>query len=347
MVTEITEVTEVTTRARWRRLPPRRVLVAGWLVLVAAGLAALVCALVPVGPDWLGGAGSVVIASTYTWALTARTGGRPVVFGFVALVLAGGSVLLDQDALLTGAAVLTCVVAAVLGVVVTVPAPGFWRAVRECVVALVVAAIGALATVGYEPAVTVGRFEYVTAGLALLGALAVVYRLGSGLHGLGRRGVVIVVVGGVVLAAFVLYAELFRRYGSATVVETLDDLVDWAQANLGASPRPAEAVIGVPALAYGCYVRSRRGHGWWICAFGAAGTSAVANSLADPMLGFVEVSLSVVYALVVGLVIGFVLIRLDILVTGSTAAPRGRRSSRRSEGATPARPEPGRAMALL
>ena len=49
-----------------------RVLVAVWLVVVAAGLAALVCALVPVGPDWLDGVGAVAIVAAYSWGLAAR-----------------------------------------------------------------------------------------------------------------------------------------------------------------------------------------------------------------------------------------------------------------------------------
>ena len=58
-----------------------------WLLVVAGGLAALVCALIPVGPAWLDGVGAVAIVTAYSWGLAARTGGRPVVFGALALVL--------------------------------------------------------------------------------------------------------------------------------------------------------------------------------------------------------------------------------------------------------------------
>ena len=58
-----------------------RLLVGGWVLLVCAGLAALVATMVPVGPSWLDGIGAVTVVSAYSWGLAARTGGRPVVFG--------------------------------------------------------------------------------------------------------------------------------------------------------------------------------------------------------------------------------------------------------------------------
>ena len=313
-----------------------------WGLVVAAGLAALVAALLPVGPEWLGGAGSVTVAATYTWALAARTGGRPFVFGGLALVVGVAVLLVDEDYLRTGAAVMTCVVTAVFAVMATVPAPRYFHAIRECVIAVLLSAIGALATVGFEPTITVTRFEYVTFGLSLAGAFLVVYRLGAGLHGLGRRGVVIVVVGGVLVAVSVLYAELLRRYGTPELVEALLDSVRWSRDHLGAFPRPIEMILGIPALAYGCHMRARRRQGWWVCAFGAAGTAAVANSLANPAISFEESGLSVAYGLVVGLFFGYLVTRLDLAITGATG--RGRRVA----GAAPAlRPEPRRTEALL
>jgi len=319
-----------------------RLLAAVWLLVVAAGLAALVCALVPVGPAWLDGVGAVAIVSAYSWGLAARTGGRPVVFGVLALVLGVLVLVLDQDYLRTGAAVMTCVVSAVLGVMATTPAVKFVRAARECVVAVLVAGIGAMATIGFDPVVSVTRFEYVTLGLALVGAFGVVYRLGAGLHGLGRRGLVVVAIGGVVLAVTLLYAEMLRRYGSQGMVDQLLDGVRWSRHHLGAFPRPIETVLGIPALAWGCHMRARRRQGWWLCAFGAAATASVANALVNPAISLVECGLSVLYGLVVGLVIGFVVIRADLALTGS----RGQ-GGRRLEEAAAVRPEPPRTAALL
>lgn len=313
-----------------------------WLVVVAASTAALVCAMVPVGPDWLGAAGSIAVATAFTWGLAARTGGRPFVFAPLALACGLTAVLTDQDLLLTGAAVGTSAVAAVLGVMITVPAAGIATAARECVVGLVVAGIGAMATVGFEPAIQKERFEYVGLGLAFLGAIVLVHRLGAGFHGLGRRGLIIVAIGVVVLAVTLLYAEMLRRYGSTSLVDQLLSWVAWSRDHLGAFPRPIETVLGVPALAYGCHMRARRRQGWWVCAFGVAATSPTATALANPAVSVSEATLSVVYGLVVGLVLGWFLIRLDLALTGN----RGRRS-RVAEQAAAVRPEPSRFAPLL
>ncbi|GGO73422.1 hypothetical protein [Nocardioides deserti] len=312
-----------------------------WGVVVLA-LGALVAGIVPVGPGWLPGVGAVAVATTYTWALAARTGGRPQVFAALALLLGVLALALDDDALRTGAAVLTCVGSAVLGVMATVPARRFGEAARECGLALVIAAVGALATVGFEPRVAVVRFEYVTLGLALLAAFLLVHRLGAGLHGLGRRGLVAVLVGTALLAVTLAYAELLRRYGTAGLVTSLLDAVRWSRDTLGAFPRPIEAVLGVPALVWGCHMRARRRQGWWVCAFGVCATAPVANSLANPSISLLECALSVLYGAAVGLLLGYAVIRADLALTG----PRGRRS-RRAEEAAAGRPEPRRAEALL
>lgn len=310
-------------------------------VAALAGLAALVAAMVPVGPEWLAGAGAVAVVGVYSWALAARTGGRPVVFGTLALALGVGVLLLDEPVLRTGAAVMTCVVSAVLAVMATVPAVTFRAAAREVVVAVLIASVGALATVGFEPVITLARFEYATLGLAILGAFGVVFRLGAGLHGLGRRGMVTVLVGTAVLALTLAYAELLRRYGTPGLVAALLDAVVWSRDHLGAFPRPIESVLGIPALAWGCHMRARRRQGWWVCAFGVAATAPVTQALLNPAISLTESGLSVVYGVVVGLVLGFVVIRVDLAVTG----PRGSRA-RREEEAAAARPEPPRTAAL-
>ena len=340
-------VPSVTTPAPSRNfgddLPVRnRLFVALWLLVVAGGLAALVAALIPAGPAWLDGVGAVAVVTAYSWGLAARTGGRPVIFGGLTLVLGALVLWLDQDYLRTGAAVMTCVVSAVLGVMATTPAVRFLRAARECVVAVLIAAIGAMATIGFDPVVSVVRFEYVTLGLAIAGAFAVVQRLGAGLHGLGRRGLVVVAIGGVVLAVTLLYAEMLRRYGSQDLVDNLLGGVRWSRDHLGAFPRPILTVLGVPALAWGCHMRARRRQGWWLCAFGVAATTPVANALVNPAISLLECGLSVLYGLVVGLVIGYAIIRADLALTGSRG--QGRSPARGGEAV---RPEPPRTAALL
>ena len=315
------------------------------MVVVLAGLTALGVEAAGYGPAHLARGGSVAIATAYVWALAARTGGRPLVFGALALVIGVGVVVLDHDTLTTGAAVMTCVVSAVLGVVATIPAVRFIHAAREVGVAVLVASVGAVATVGFEPTISLTRFEYVSLGLALAGSLIVVYRLGAGLHGLGRRGLLTVLVGSLLLALTLAYAELLRRYGTPGLVEWLFDQVRWTRANLGAFPRPIEALLGIPAIAWGCHMRARRRQGWWVCAFGAVATAPIASTLLNVSITRTESVLAILYAVVVGLAVGFLVIRVDLRLS----APRGRRGrrGRRAEEETAIRPEPSRTSALL
>ncbi|WP_205471780.1 hypothetical protein [Nocardioides sp. SYSU D00038] len=319
-----------------------RGLAALWGLVVAGGLACLVAAIVPVGPVWLDRVGAITVVTAYTWALAARSGGRPVVFGLLALVLGVTVQVVDEPYLRTGAAVMTCVVAAVLAVMATVPAVRFAQAARECVLAVLIAAGGALATIGFDPVLSVVRFEYVTLGLALASAFILVHRLGAGLHGLGRRGLIGVVAGGLVLGGLLLYAELLRRYGPSDMVGSLLDAVRWSRDTLGAFPRPIVAVLGVPTLVWGVHMRARRRQGWWLCAFGAAATTAVANSLVNPEITLLECGLSVLYGTVVGLVVGYAVVRVDLALTGSRGA-----GGRRAEESAAVRPEPARTAPLF
>lgn len=312
-----------------------------WVVVVLGGLTAVGLAAADLGPEPLARSGSVAVAAAYVWALAARTGGRPVVFGGLALVAGVGVIVLDRDVLTTGAAVMTCAVSAVLAVVSTVPAVRYVEAVREVLVAVAIAAVGAVATVGFEPTISLARFEYVSLGLALAGTLGAVYRLGAGLHGLGRRGLLTVLVGSLLLALTLAYAELLRRYGTPGLVEWLFDQIRWTRAHLGAFPRPIEAFLGIPALAWGCHMRARRRQGWWLCAFGAVATAPIAGALLNVSITRTEAVLAVVYAVVVGLAVAFLVIRIDLWLTG----PRGKRG-RRAEEATALRPEPPRTRSL-
>lgn len=321
---------------------------AAWLVLVAVATALLLADLV--GPphgwsgSWLADGGAVATGTAYAWGLAARTGGRPVIFGALALVLGVAVVAVDDSMLRSGAAVVTAVLTAVLAVMVTVPAEHVWQTVRETVVVLAVSALGAMATLAWSPSVDLRRFEYTVLALSLVASVVTVYRLGAGLHGLGSRGVVTVVAGSVMLALTVGYAELLQRYGTHSVVAGLDDAVRWSHHHLGAFPRPIIALVGVPALTWGTHMRARRRQGWWICAFGIGVSAPVAYCLVDPGRSVREVALATGYGCVIGLLLGFVLIRLDLRLTSSRGGG-GRRLAGAEE--TPAvRPEPGRTQAL-
>lgn len=328
-----------------------RIVVACHVLWVAAGLAALVAAMAgrnptldvgPVGGLGLSDAGAVLVGSGYAWGLAARTGGRPFLFGVLALLVGGATVWTDSDLLRSGCAVMTAAVGAVLAVMTTVPTVRFLAAVREVLVAFVTAAVGALAAVGFEPTIRLVRFEYVTLAVALVIALGLVYRLGAGFHGLGRRGLVMTVGGAAMLGASLVYAELLRTYGTPGLVESAYDVVAWSREHLGAFPRPLQALLGVPALVWGCHQRARRRQGWWASAFGVAATVPLADMMINPGLSLAEVGLIEAYTLVVGLLVGYLVIRLDLALTGS----RGSRA-RRAERAGAIRPEPARTQPLL
>jgi hypothetical protein len=312
-----------------------------WLVVVGAAAGALVVALLGTAGTWLADAGAIVTSTAYTWGLAARTGGRPLIFSLLAVGLGGLVVGVDSDSLRSGAAVVTAVLTAVFAVMVTVPAVHFVGAVRENLVALVVSVIGSMATVAWAPVVSLDRFQYTALGLSLVAAFVTVFRLGAGFHGLGSRGVFTVVAGSVMLALTLGYAELLQRYGTHSVVEGLDDAVRWSHHHLGAFPRPIIALLGVPALTWGTHMRARRRQGWWVCAFGVAVTGPVAYGLVDPGRTVLEAGLAAAYGVVIGLLLGFLLIRADLRLT----RPRGRRLAEHEE-AVAVRPEPGRTHAL-
>jgi len=320
----------------------RITLFAVWLLVVLGGVLALAAARADLGPTWLEGAGAVTVGTGYTWALCARTGGRPVIYSLLAVAAGVAALVVDRDFLSNGAAAGTAVVAGVLAVLSTVPAATFVGVVREVLIAVAVSVAGAFAVVGFDLKVSLDRFEYTTLTLGVVLALAVVYRLGAGWHGLGRRGLVVVVVGSVLLGLTLVYAETLRHYGSPGLVEAIDDAARWTRENLGGTPRPLQFVLGIPALAWGVHMRARRRQGWWVCAFGVVGTISIATTLVRPRESMLQAGLGDAYSLVIGLLIGYAVIRLDLVLTG----PRGSRA-RRAEEAAAIRPEPRRTSALL
>ena len=329
---------------------PRRSLLALWLLVLTIGVAALLWSAIngvlhdnptlerlgPV-PGWLDGAGSVAVVTALSWLLATRTAGRAMVSAGLAVVLGVTSIVVGGRVLPTGAAVMTCVVGSVYAVMVTVPAVTWWKAVRETLVAVLVAAVTALAAVGFEPTVASERFDIAALLLALAMVFTIVYRLGAGLHGLGRRGLIVVASGLAVLVATLAYAELLRRYGAQTFVSSILDFADQTSERIGAFPRPLVVLLGIPALVWGTHVRARRRQGWWVCAFGVAATVPIASGLVAPDSSYLEAVLRAAYSLVLGLLLGYLIIRADLALTG----PKGRRG-RRAEEAGPHRPEPRR-----
>ncbi|MGZ4492779.1 MAG: hypothetical protein ACXVEU_19130 [Nocardioidaceae bacterium] len=320
-----------------------RAAVAGlWLVLVLAGFAATVLPWVPVPfPAWAPSAGAATVTTLFAFGLAARAGGRPVLAGALALALAAAAVVSTAPVLLCGAAVSTAVLGAVLGVMATKPSAGFVGVVREVLVAVLVAVVASFAVEAYGAPLSPTRTGYLVLGLSLLGAVGLVYRLGAGLHGLGRRGALTVVGGIVLLFVCLAYTEAIAAYGPPGLVHVLETSTARVHAAIGAVPRPTEVLLGVPALAWGISTRARRRQGWWVCAFGAAGLAVVAVTLLNPLLPLDEAGLTLLYSTVLGLLLGYLVIRADLFLTGA----RGRRA-RLAEEASAHRPEPGRMQPL-
>jgi hypothetical protein len=332
---------------RSRLRPGRRAGLTLWLLILLGGLVALGVAAAPDPPPYVGEAGGVAIAVAFTAGLVSRTGGRTFVYGGLALALGVAAVVADEPMLRTGAALMTCVVTAVFAVMVTVPAVTVLQAVREAVVAMLVGLVGAAGVVGLEPMLSLSRFAYTTLAASLVLCLLVVFRLGAGLHGLGRRGLLVVVTGSVLLAVTLAYAEVLRRYGAPDLVDALLDGRRWALATLEGAPRPVQALLGVPAIVWGTHMRARRRQGWWVCAFGVTAAAQVTHTFLDPSLTLLNAGLTTAYSLVVGVLLGIVIIRLDLLVTGDGRRRAHGRRARTEDSGSSLRPEPGRTQPLL
>ena len=63
---------------------------------------------------------------------------------------------------------------------------------------------------------------------------------------------------------------------------------------------------------WGTHMRARRRQGWWVCAFGVTAAVQVTHTFLDPSLTLVEAGLTTVYSILVGVLIGIVIIRLDL-----------------------------------
>jgi len=288
-----------------------------------------------------GRAAAGLLAVVLATGLSARCGGRPWLPGLLTLAGAGAAGVTALPLLLSAMAVATGVVGAVLAVMATTPAASFHRAVGEVVVAVLLAAATALGVAGWAAPLSVVRYGYVVLALALVGALVLVYSLGAGLHGLGGRGTAVGIAAVVLLAVVVAYSEALAHWGSPGLVAWADGIRADARSTLHAVPHPIETLLGTPALAWGVVVRARRRQGWWVTAFGTALTAPTSARLLDRDTALHTTVLSLGYSLALGLVLAWLVVRVEQSFTGS----HGRRS-RRGRGTGPSRPEPSRAAAL-
>lgn len=314
---------------------------AAWTLTLVVAIGALVAVRVVHVDVRTGRAAAGSLAAVLAVGLAARSGARPWLPGFVTIAGAVAAVLTALPLLLSALAVVTGVLGAVLAVMATTPAATFARSVREVLVAVLLSAATALGVAGWAAPMSVVRYGYVALALALLGALALVYSLGAGLHGLGRRGTLVALAAVLLLAIALAYSEALEHWGSPDLIAWANRLRADTRATLHAVPHPIEVLLGVPALAWGVFMRARRRQGWWVTAFGTALTAPVTTRLVDHGVGLATTGLSLAYSLVLGLVLSWLVIRVDQSLTGG----RGRRS-RRDEGAGAHRPEPSRVAAL-
>ena len=197
-----------------------------------------------------------------------------------------------------------------------------------------------------SPTITLARFEYVTLGLALLGAFGGrlparrrAARPGPARRRRGRWSAALL------LAVTLAYAELLRRYGTPGLVAALLDGVHWSRDHLRRVPAPDRDACSA----------SRRWRGAATCAPGAGRAGGCARSvspppprsrtaLLEPAVSRPRAASSVVYG-VRGrpACSASCVIRADLRLTG----PRGR-AGRRAEEAAAVRARAGpRPAALL
>ena len=141
------------------------------------------------------------------------------------------------------------------------------------------ATAGAVGVAGFRVDLDPVRFGYTVLGLSMAAAVVLVHRLGGGLRGLGRSGLVLF---GAVLALLVValaYTAALTHWGSPQLRLEIDSTRTWLRDHLGGVPQPIEVLLGIPALVWGVTMRDRRRQGWWVCAFGATATATATTRL--------------------------------------------------------------------
>ncbi|MCW2839281.1 MAG: hypothetical protein JWR55_764 [Aeromicrobium sp.] len=264
-------------------------------------------AVVAVGaPSWIQRPAAGLLMVVFAVGLIHRGGGHMRIWLPITAVLAVAAVLLETNLLLASAASVTAVLGAVWAVLVTRPAGTVVGALWEYVVALVTALSGTLAVAAWNAPVNYQRFNLIVIAIALGLAIALVWNLGAGLHGLGRQNLAILAGVAVILLIVLAYSSFVRTHGSQTIVDALSDLVTWMRQHFKGVPRPVEVFIGFPALVVGVSLRSKRREGWWVLVFAVLGTAVLSTSLVTPGAFPSYIGLSTLYSAILGLVVGLV-----------------------------------------
>lgn len=315
-----------------------RFVIAATLVAWAVGVLAAGTALLDVPhPRWIEQAGAALLLVVFSIGLTHRGGGHMRIWTVASGLLAVSALVTNLNLLVSSAAAVSAILASVWAVVATRPASSVLGAAKEYGIALLVALSGTIAVAAWNAPVAYQRFNLVVVAAALTVAIAFVWNLGAGLHGLGRQNLAIISGVAMVLVLLLAYSSFVRSHGSESVVEGITDATIWMRQTIGGVPRPVEVFIGFPALIVGVSLRSKRRDGWWVLVFAVLGTGVLTTSLVSPGAYPSYIALSTLYSVVLGLVVG--LVARFLLVR-----ERGSRSSRSLMPLS--RSEPGRVAPL-
>ncbi len=298
-----------------------RLLMLGVLIAWVIGTLAAGTSVVAIDIPWdIERAGAGLLLIVFSVGLTHRVGGHMRIWASLAAVLSIAAVASEANVLLAAAAAVCAVLAAVWAIVITRPAVTVPEAVREYVLAIVVALSGTVAVAAWNAPVDYQRFNLVVLTVALGLAITVVWNLGAGLHGLGRQNLLILAGVAALLLLVLAYSSFVRTHGSQMITDTISDLVIWMRQSFGGVPRPVEVFIGFPALIVGVSMRSRNREGWWILVFAVIGTGVLSTSLVSPGAFPSYIGLSTLYSSILGLVVGLVARRWAVRDRSSRAA---------------------------
>lgn len=267
---------------------------------------------------------AALLTIALTIALVHRAGGHMRIWVSLVSVLCVGAAVTETAGLIAAAAAATGVVGAVLAVVLTRPSEGVASTLKEFVISVAIALSGAAGVAAWNAQVNAVTFSVAVIGISLGVVLGLVWSLGEGLHGLGRNHLAILAVVALGLLLLVVYTYAVRSYGSASVINAIDDAIFQARTTIGGIPRPVQAFAGFPALVVGLRLRSQRREGWWVLVFAVLATSSVTTSLVSPLAYPSYIGLSVLYSAVIGFLLGLV-------VSHYVLAPSTERAARRVE----------------
>lgn len=305
------------TDRRWSRL-----LVFATFLAWVAGTAGSATAILDVDvPSWLWRPSAALLLVALSLMLTHRIGGHMRIWVTLAGSLSLGALITEMNVLLAAAAGTTAVLAAVSAVMFTRPAANLFQVLREYLAMLVVAISGAVGVAAWNATVDVRAFTLMVMVASVVLVLSIVWGLGSGLHGLGRGHLKLLIAVAAIALGLFIYGSFVRTQASEGVKDLLDQSIVWMRQNFGGVPRPYEFLVGFPALIVGTAMRSRYREGWWICIIAVVGAVIVVVSLIDPRAYPTYFVLSTLYGAILGLVIGL-LVRAVVMTTRTKRAAR-------------------------